>query len=195
MRAFLIVLLLAIAVVIYYGLPKKIDYEPLAEGDVWTFQAEDVSPKGGTQTATLNRTVEGPVTRGDKTYLTVRLAVPGKQGIVQLTRKDDSGLYSIDPQDPNAKEQQDVMLPIKDGQSWEDFARGEPIKISVIGLETVSVNGKTYEKCFHVQTKGLKSGSSEDDWEAPNIGSVKMEMNFPSGAKSTLSLIEFKPAK
>jgi hypothetical protein len=195
MRAFLILLLLAIAVAIYYGLPKKIDYEPLAEGDVWTLQAEDVLPKGGTQTATLTRTVASPVERGGKTYFTVRLAAPGKQGIVQLIRKDDNGLYSIDPKDPNAKEQQDVMFPIKEGQSWEGFSNGEPVKISVVGLETVTANGKTYEKCFHIQSKGLKSGASEDDWEAPNLGSVKMELHFPNGAKSTLSLIEFKAAK
>jgi hypothetical protein len=194
MRVFFVLLIAAIVAAFFWQRAKRIDYEPLAEGDVWTMNVQSVSPKGN-KTMVIERKVEEPVTQDGRTYLSVRTAADGKQGSIILMRKDDTGLYVIDKREADAKEQLSVMLPIKVGQSWERLASGETVQESVIGTETVTINGKTFENCFHLQSKWPKSGATEDDWEAPNIGTVKSDLKFPNGGTMTFTLTEFKHAQ
>jgi hypothetical protein len=118
-----------------------------------------------------------------------------KIDFIDLIRKDNAGVYWVHDGDNDGKEQMLRMLPIKAGQTWEIRMKGESMKIVVVGLETVTIDSKVYENCFHVRTTSEKPGYSEDDWEAPNVGTVKSEVMFPSGTRLTLTLKEFKHGK
>ncbi len=97
--------------------------------------------------------------------------------------------------DKAAKEQAEVVSPLKVGQSWERIAGPTTVKNVVVALETVTINEKTYDNCFHIRSTSADSSVTEDFWEAPKIGSVKSEILYGSGGKISLTLREFKAGR
>ena len=198
MRAFFFLLIAALLGVFFWQRSRRIDYEPLADKYEWTMNAAFVSTNGKTASSTMHRKIEGKVLQGGKTYYRCHNwseGGPTKIDFIALTRKDDSGVYTIPDGDVDAKEQMTMKLPIIAGQTWEILRKGESINFTVIGIETVTVDDKVYENCFHVRSDSKRHNSSEDDWEAPNIGTVKSHVIFPSGTTLTLTLTDFNPGK
>lgn len=98
------------------------EYLPLSEGCEWTMDAVLISPQGEKSTATGRRKVAATEQRGGKTFHRTRSWVEGgpfPMEYSKLTRKDDTGFYSLDPKDADAKEQTEVLLPLEVGKSWQ----------------------------------------------------------------------------
>ena len=178
--------------------PKPDDYLPLNEGDEWTMNAIITSPNGTKSTAIARRKVEGKVERDGKNYIRARTWIETGQAPVEyakLTRKNETGFYSIDESAKNPKEQVEVILPFKIGQTWKKVFGQWNTTDTVVGLETVTVNGKTYENCYHLRSETADGAYKEDFWEAPGVGSVKSEIVYGDGSKIVLTLKEFKSGK
>ncbi len=164
------------------------DYLPLKEGCEWTMDVVIVSPQGEKSTATGRRKVGAAEERSGNTYYRTRTWIEGgpfQRDHVKLTRKDDAGFYSLDPKDPTAKEQTELLLPFEIGKSWQ---RNRGRTTTVVGMESVTINGMTYENCYHMRTTSRDDSYTEDYWEAPKIGSVKSEIVYGNGGKITLKI-------
>jgi len=172
-------------------------YLPLVEGNEWTMDAVMTSPTGEVTKATARRKTGATEERSGKVYHRVLTAMEGPypMSYTKLNRKDETGYYTLDPRDPNAKEQAEVVLPLKIGSSWKRTSGPMNLTDTVVALEDVAVNGKTYEKCYHIRVTSSDGNYTEDYWEAPNVGSVKSEIVYGNGGKITLTIREFKPAK
>jgi len=95
----------------------------------------------------------------------------------------------------NDPEQLELILPLKVGATWQRTMASQRMTVTVIRLESVSVAGKTYENCFHVQQLMPQEKYVEDFWEAPNVGRVKTIVVVADGARITKTVTEFKPGK
>jgi hypothetical protein len=174
------------------------EYIILNEGREWLMDMNLFGADGklvGTNVA--HRKLEALVERDGKQYFrehTWAEATPGPGELTRFVRKDDTGFYSINPQKngESAKEEREIVLPLKAGESWE---RGRPdarIKESVVGLEDVTVGSQVYKECYHIHSERTDSGMVEDYWEAPQLGCVKSEIRMKNGAKLILTLKELK---
>lgn len=176
------------------------EYLPLKEGMEWIMDMQLFGPDGkllGTNVA--HRKVEAPVEKDGKQYFQEHNWAerkPGPPELTRLVRRDDTGVYSINPAKDGdaAKEQCEVVFPLKAGTTWERKQSAGVIKESVIGLEEVTLDGKVYKECFHIHSERTDSGLVEDYWEAPQVGCVKSEIRLPNGAKLVLTLKESKKA-
>lgn len=94
---------------------------------------------------------------------------------------------------PEAKEELEMPLPLKVGMTWQtQFPT--PTKHTVVAKETVTLEGKTYKDCFKVHMEAKDGSSTEDYWEAPDIGTIKSEFT-QNGIKFKLTLQEYTPGK
>lgn len=199
MRAFLLPLIAALVIdVPLFAAGDQNDYFPLGEGCEWTMNARIVSRNGEVKNATAHRKNEGRVERGGKNYFRERTWMDGGESpmeYVQLTRKDDTGVYTLAEGQGDAPEQKDIPLPLKIGASWQRRAYGVLHEARIIAIESVTIDGKVYENCYHFKTVATDGSVTEDYWEAPQVGSVKSEMVYGNGFKITLTLKEFKRPK
>jgi len=173
------------------------DYAPLDQGDEWVYDAVIVSPDGQKFNATGRSKIEGKVERNGKTYHSLKFSIEDGPFPFEKTkwlRKDEKGGYSLDPMDPDAPEQIEIIYPLKIGQTWEASAYHYRLKTEVIGLEKVVIGEKTYEKCYAFRTTATNGGFVEDSWLAPDVGMIKSEI-IQEGAKFSLTLREYKRAK
>ena len=198
MRSFILLLLAAFSLAsAVFGLEQD-DYLPLREGCEWTMDAEIILPSGEKSTATAHRTVGAQVEHDGKTYHRTRTWMEdGRTPTVssKLTRKDATGFYSIVEGNADAKEQLEVMLPFKVGQTWQKTWGSVTVSNEVIGVESVTIGGTTYKDCIHIRSTAADGSYTEDYWEAPKVGSVKSEIVYQNGGRITLTVKEFKPGK
>jgi hypothetical protein len=173
------------------------DYLPLAVGNEWVMDAVLTSPAGEVSKTTARRRTGGTTEHDGKVYHRVVTALegPNASAYTKLHRKDETGYYSVDVRDENAKEQTEVVLPLKIGQSWKRTSGAVNLTDTVIAQEDVTINGKTYEKCFHIRVTTTDGSYTEDYWEAPGVGCVKSETVFGNGGKISLTLRSFKSGK
>ena len=94
-----------------------------------------------------------------------------------------------------AREQMESPRPLKVGQRWNLMMGESTVINTVIGFENLTVGGKVYENCCHIQAQWFNGRFTADYWKAPNVGSVKYEMVRSDGARMTATLKEFKPGK
>ena len=174
------------------------EYAPHHDGDEWIMDAVIVSPQGAITNATIHRKRSGTEERNGKTYARTRTWLEGGPFAfdeTKLTRKDATGFYSLDPKDPNAAEKVELLLPLKVGQTWPKRIGQLNATDTVIGRETVTLNGETYQNCFHIRTASPDGKYTEDYWEAPKVGGIKSVIDYGNGASITLAVREFKPGK
>ena len=174
------------------------DYDPLATGCEWIMDATITGPDGTLKTGIARRVVENEETRNGKAYFrtvtTVERPLPPLSE-VKLSRKDQTGFYSLDPKSKDAKEQTELLFPYKVGLTWKKFSSGMTLTDTVIGFESVTINGKKYDNCVHLRSTTDDGSYTEDYWNAPGLGSIKSDMRYSNGAKISLALREFKPGK
>lgn len=172
-------------------------YLPSAEGMEWTMNAKIIAPTGQELRGTAHRIVSGKEERDGKTYLrmTTTMRPDGfpPNSRIKLVRKDTKGIHSIDLSSPNAKEEVEIPLPIKVGNTWQTQFPTQ-VKHTVLAKETITIDGKAYKDCFKIHSESLDGKYVEDFWEAPVMGSVKSE--FKEGPlKIMLTIREFKAGK
>jgi hypothetical protein len=171
------------------------DYSPLKIGDEWIMDVVTKTPKE-IKCALIVR-ITHTMDRDGKQYFAQQRITESKsiaQGMDVFVRKDETGIYSIDQANNHGKEQADIQLPFVVGKEWTRYVGSNEGKETEIGIETIAVGGKTYEKCFHVRVETNDRSFRLDFWQAPNVGQIKAEASI-AGLKSTMTMREFKPAK
>ena len=189
------------------------DYFPLHIGDESTMAATLISKDGKVFEGIVRRSIETSVNRDGETWFRLRMRaerLPIKMNYTTLVRKDRKAFYCIyegleslkvtwktdQPLGGMTPNQEQVVfgLPLVKGAVFKHKAGDNTMTCSVLDLETVTLAGETYTNCYHLRRAGA-DGYQEDDWQAANIGPVKMTTVEASGKKFTYTLKEFKPGK
>jgi hypothetical protein len=173
------------------------DYFNSRTGDEWTLDAVISLPDGKVLNATAHRKIEELVTKDGTTYFRARTwmeGLPNRSESTRLFRKDAKGAYSVSEADKDAKEIVEMQFPLKPGKKWKLDDKGQLSTAIVVGIETLTIAGKTYENCVHLRVEA-SDGKIEDSWEAPKIGTIKDNTVLPNGVKFALTLKEYKPGK
>ncbi len=172
-------------------------YMPLANGMHLTMNLKLVGTDGKETRGTAEQRVDGTITRDGQVYhrLVTTLSPDGLPPYTstRLMRKTPTALYSIPLENPDAKEEVEIQLPLKLGSTW-DTKHPQLRTHTVTAKETVIIGDKTFKDCFKISTRSKDGTYQEDFWEAPGIGSIKAEIVSP-GMKITLTLRDFKPGK
>lgn len=198
MRSLLIALTASFALVSTLFSAEQSDYAPHAEGHEWVMDGEITYPNGEKKSVTGRRKVEGSVEYNGKTYLKSSTSLEGgpeRPPYVKPTRRHSTGLYSVEENVQDAKEEPEILFPLKEGLTWKRSFGAQMMTHTVLGVETVTIADKKFEECFHIRSLTDKGDVTEDYWIAPNIGSVKSMITYANGVKLTLTLREFKPGK
>jgi hypothetical protein len=188
--------------------PKGADYFPMGKGMEWIYSLELWDEMGLLDTSTTHRKVGSLEVYDGKSYYRIHTwgegSSAGKRSVT-LSRRDEGGIYSMDPKRPQAEEEIDAVFPLEVGRSWSGpserlFERkngAKPADTSektVVGFETITVNSTTYKDCCHVRVISTKWRTTENYWAAPGVGTVKWEiLTSEFGPKVVMTLREFKP--
>ena len=198
MRSILIFLALTLTAARPAFAAEPKDYLPIRVGSEWINNAAFVSPKGDKTTGTGRRQIVEKVEQDGKTYYRTRTKLEGGATPMEyskLIRKDAAGLYALPDGVAGAKEQLEIPLPLKEGQTWQTVAGTVTITSTLVGVESVTVGKKTYKECLHIRVESADKSYREDYWEAPAVGTVKSEIVAATMGKITLTLREFKAGK
>jgi hypothetical protein len=170
-----------------------LDYLMIRLGNEWIFDVVSVESNGAIEKGTAHRIVNEQVERDGHKYFRGLTTVQSSHPLeyTKLLRTDASGLYSLAENARDSREEHEIVLPFKVGDTWETAAGST--KNAVVGQESVTVNGKPYEDCFHIRSESKLL--SIDYWQARGVGMVRLNAMFKDGKKMTLALREFKPAK
>jgi len=172
------------------------DYYPLHIGDEWSWLVKVVMSDGKVMEGSLYDKTEATVEKNGKTYFRMRFWSEGPPKNIEKTnlkRKGEKGVYAINGRDENASEEFEFGLPLYTGATWQ-HGKGENTA-TVLGLERVEIDGKTYENCYHVREVNADGSFSEDTWQTPKVGEIKSYSVFPTGITVSATLKEFKPGK
>lgn len=172
-------------------------YFTLQKGDEWIMDTTITLPNGTMLKSTGHLSIEGTVEKNGKTYFRGRTWLDGLASrfeSTRLLRRDADGAYSIEDNESGAKEQVEMMFPIKAGNTWNTEKEGKPRTFTIVGIETITVGDKTYENCVHLRIVS-SDGTTNDNWEAPKIGAVKLMDVRSDGTTILMTLTEFKPGK
>ena len=107
---------------------------------------------------------------------------PGKDNFVEYGRIGEDGYYTIGDDDETQTEFMSFPRPIptEKGASWVVTRPGkDPETTTVVGFETVSILGVTYEDCLKLRREG--DGVVITGWLAKGMGSVKIVQQFEYG--------------
>jgi len=174
------------------------DYEPLALGQDSLMTATQIGPDGAKQVGTAHQRVEEAVMRNGQIYFRFHTWTEGwleNPDFTDLLRKDEKAFYRLLEDQPDAVEEIDLVLPLKVGNSWSHKGLIGTLKTTVLEQEDVTVNGKTYSKCFHTRTVAADGSHTEDSWDAPGVGTVRSDTVFKGGARILLEIQNFTPGK
>ena len=171
------------------------DYFPLLAGQERDHRGEDRQPGWGSHVQRrFPQKNEGPVEKDGKTYFRIRAHwenLPNNPDLTTFARKDEKGVYSIN----GTVEKTELVLPLKIGAKWEQPSPDGTMTVTVLGIETIEVEGKSYKNCFHLRGNFFGTIYTDDFWQAPNVGLVKSENVNKDGTKLTFTLKEFRPGK
>jgi hypothetical protein len=174
------------------------EYCPLAEGMEWTMDAKVTSPDGKVIDTTAHRRIGAKEEWNGKSYYRMKTwidGVPELRAYESLERRDEKGLYSVDLRNPKPTEVTSMVLPFAVGQKWTRENGEAPVTLEVVALENLTINGKTYEKCYRIKATAKGGSYTEELWQAPGLGSIKSDVVLSIGAKVSVALREFKAGK
>jgi hypothetical protein len=175
------------------GSPADFDYFPGGDYSEWTMTKVITARDGTTKTTTSHRKNDGHVERNGKMYLRTLDWSDDMSFLGSiLTRIDEAGVHVINERDPSAKEQLCTIFPMQIGLTWRYRIGSETIKNTIVGKESVEINGKKYADCFHTHSAAIDGKFTEDEWDAPKIGPVKSLIRIANGTTILLTLLEFK---
>lgn len=176
----------------------KIEYGTLKEGDETVMDVTVSTSDGHEVTGIARRKIGAQEHFNGKLYFRVlsilELGSTSKT-VPKLLRRDDTGLYSVDPADKGGVECAELGFPVNVGKSWSKTEHGTTITQTVIAIEDVTVNTKTYANCAHIQSVASDGSMAEDYWEAPGIGSIKSKIAYKEGFGMLFTLREFNLGK
>ena len=171
------------------------DYLMIQQGNEWIFDMESVHSDGTIERGTARIKISDKVERGGHEYLRLHESEQAKYAYdsTKLVRVDESGFYQRADDRKVLQEERQITLPLKVGNTLQKPFGDGTIKTTVLEQEKIIVNGKHYERCFHIRSE-WRDGS-EDIWLAPWVGMVKLESKQEVMGNVTLTLREFKAGK
>lgn len=174
----------------------KPQYGTLVVGDEMVMDVT-LTFSGKSLNGSARRKIEASEQHNEKAYFRVVSILeigPTPQTVIKLMRRDDTGVYSIDPTKTNAAEELELSLPLEIEKHWTKTFQGRATTHTVLAIETLNTNGKAYSDCAHVRSVGT-DGSTEDYWEAPGVGAIRSVIVYPNGMRMELNLREFKSGR
>jgi len=179
------------------------DYLPVADGMKWKYTTETCI-QGNCKNGSVMTRYDGEETISGKEYLKRYSSRDGaSEQLVSYDRKTKEGLFGITAQYKDKPEQLVMPLLFTVGQTYT-YKSYVPVRTTtaatMVGKETLSLNGKAYEKCYKFS---YKTAYEEGDWKgaqsegisyvAPNIGLVKTFMHIPDKVTFTMTLATYEP--
>jgi hypothetical protein len=190
MRLFLLTLAVALGGISAFA---EEDYYPLYVGNEWTYRRDYVDPKWTVHQTDEHLRICRTLEKDGKTYYIYErwFEDPTKKGETDYVRKDIQGIHSTYAEElaANGEGVFWLALPLKVGASWKS---NEKTTCTVIALENLELEGKTYKNCYHVHSAAADGSLTMELWFAPNIGPVKSVDSFANGSKRTRTLTGFK---
>jgi hypothetical protein len=173
------------------------DFWPLVEGNKSLHLVVRVEFDGRRPMRTSEQLVYGQEDFEGKSYFRIRTRMVNglpSTYVDKLVRKDATGVYFVDPEEKDAGEQTELLLPLKVGQSWTKVVKKDTRTQTVVGVESASAAGTTYKDCYHIRSVSKDGKRTEDYWLAPGMGIVKGEVQIDNKITEWNSLTSFKRA-
>lgn len=154
------------------------------------YSIEYTSPKGTTFPAKSSLTFDKQVKIGEhtyskSTYITKGIGKTTRQ--VFYNRLSSDGIYTMIASGDNKTEYLTTPIPLSVGDSWTVNTANGKAQYHAASLESVVINGKTYNNCLKIITQ-IANGENET-YIAPKVGEVKTVFRWPNGAVMTTSLL------
>jgi hypothetical protein len=172
------------------------DYFPLQVGQVRIMTTVYVSAEGKVVGSDHSQNITSTVVTDGKTYFR---CVSGNKGPQRpllppiLYRKDEKAVYSLEEAAGGAVERIELVLPLRVGATWQRVVGRVTRTVTVMGVETVEIDEKTYLNCYHLCETSEDGSYTQDAWIAPGVGTVKANTVYDNGMRMNLTLKEFKP--
>ena len=163
------------------------DYYPMAKGNRWVYATGDHSDR-------LTYEVDASVrmSNGENAWRMVRnWDLPSKSLLmvdsIYIVKRENEvvGYSSLGDTTP------DVLLrfPLEVGKNWVVSSRDKyTISVTVTALEAVNVSGKTFKRCFKLESSRNEQDSvvaSGSEWYAPGVGNVMTIIRKKSHVRET----------
>ena len=179
------------------------DYLPVGDGMKWEYTTETCIEGKCRQGSVTTRYDGEEIVNGKKYLKRYSSKDGGSEQLVSYDRKANEGLFGITAQYKDKPEQLVMPLIYKAGQTYT-YTSYVPVRTTteatMVGKETLSLNGKAYENCYKFS---YKTAYEEGDWKgaqsegisyvAPNIGLVKTFMHIPDKVTFTMTLATYEP--
>jgi hypothetical protein len=165
---------------------NELDYYPMSIGFEWEYVGKMKRGPGNIISVKSTGRIEGKETINGKEYYKLVTVYKGAPGFppktVSYLRKTKDGIYLLAGEQKDKPELLSSPLPLKVGKTWNLATHSSTVKgkYRVEGIETVSLNDKTYEECLKIylqqETDGVKG--ERIDYVAPDIGVIKQLVTF-----------------
>ena len=164
----------------------EIDYNPMSVGSIWEYVGKMTTGAGKIITVKSKGFIEGTETINGKEYYKLVTTYEGSPGFppktVSYLRKADDGIYLVAGERKDKPELLSTPLPLKKGTRWKLASHSPSLKgeYQVEGIETVVLNGVTYEDCLKIYLQQENDGVKGErvDYVAPNVGVIKQLVTF-----------------
>jgi hypothetical protein len=101
---------------------------------------------------------------------------------VSYLRKTEDGVYLVAGEQSDKPELLSTPLPLKIGTTWKLASHSPSLKgeYRVEGIETIVLNGVTYEDCLKIYLQQENDGVKGEriDYVAPDVGVIKQLVTF-----------------
>ena len=164
----------------------EVDYNPMSVGSIWEYVGKMTTGEGKIITVKSKGLIEGKETINGKEYYKFVTTYEGSSGFppktVSYLRKADDGIYLVAGELKDKPELLSTPLPLRKGTRWKLASHSPSLKgeYRVEGIETVVLNGVTYEDCLKIYLQQENDGVKGErvDYVAPNVGVIKQLVTF-----------------
>src|ERR1035438_3676207 len=164
-------------------------------GARYEYSVEYQAPFAGVQKATMVVRTDSEEKIGGKRYyksIAAFSGIPGLDQQVQYSRWASDGVHVIEGDNKGTPEYLGAPFPVTVGSSWISQTPKYRYEYRAVGIETVELPNRAYEKCLKLSLNDPSgSGGEGIQYLAPDIGMVKMVMHA-SGVPMTFTLEKYK---
>ena len=164
----------------------EVDYNPMSVGSIWEYVGKMKTGSGKNVTVKSKGLIEGKEVINGKEYYKLVTTYEGSPGFppktVSYLRKAEDGIYLVSGEQKDKPELLSTPLQLKKGTRWKLASHSPSLKgeYRVEGIETVVLNGVTYEDCLKIYLQQENDGVKGErvDYVAPNVGVIKQLVTF-----------------
>ncbi len=185
---------------------QRSDYLPVADGMRWDYAIElDLENNVRKQKKLTIRYDGEEIINGKKYFKRYSSSDGASENLGGYDRKAEEGLFTVPASDKDKPEFLDVPLLLKVGETqtfnWNVGQLPYTREMTLLGMETLSLSGKTYKNCLKFSQKLWYEKDAAKVvvmnfivYYAPNIGKVKKVDTVGDKTMMTSNLINYEPA-